>query len=82
MLTWRCAWLRTPSHPVWRLNNLLLESTGVAESISLEIEAFFHHNEGTAGPIWAWEAFKAFIKGLLISDKIYRDRTRRHAVDE
>lgn len=56
----------------WRLNNYLLESPGSREIIEKEMEEmeFFQWNTGSA--------FKAYIRGILISIKSVRQKTKSY----
>lgn len=70
-----------PGQRNWRLNTFLLENIGIEEILETEIDVFFVHNEGSASLEVVWEAFKAFIRGVLISPKKYRDRYRQATDD-
>lgn len=49
---------------VWKLNNFLLESQGLQEQITKDIErGFFAYNEGSAGGTIVWDTCKAYLRG-------------------
>lgn len=63
----------------WRLNNLLLDSPGLTEKVQLEIGNNFQWNKGFASEIIIWDAFKAYIRGILLVQKAFRERGRNPA---
>lgn len=67
-MSWR--W-RTDTKKIgyWRLNNFLLEDISIGRTIETEIRSFFEINEGTADSIITWDCFKAYIRGIFISQK-------------
>lgn len=56
----------------WRLNSILLENTEVRNIIEAEIRSFFQVHEGSANGITVWDCFKSYVRGILISQMIYR----------
>lgn len=58
----------------WHLNNLLLESSGLKEKITSEMEAFFSQNGDSTEETVVWDTIKVYISGILIAFKAYRDK--------
>lgn len=63
----------------WILNTFLLESHGVRERIAKDILDFYTWNRGTASANIVWDAFKAYIRGILISIKVYLGKQKDKA---
>lgn len=51
-----------------------MESIELKEKVTCEMEIFFNQNGGSAEEILIWEAFKAYIQGLL---RAYMDKTHK-----
>lgn len=77
-----CRVVAVSPKPPWKLNNFLLEFTGVKDTIKSEIDLFFTLNKGTASFETVWEAFKAFMRFILISQKTYQDWLHHQVNDD
>lgn len=66
----------------WWLNEKLLEEDRIVEKIHQEIDAFFLNNDNEETPgVVIWEAFKAYIRVVLLSIGVWekRERTKKKA---
>lgn len=59
----------------WWLNNFLLEIPGAADRIEQHIRDFFQWNRGSAMVLMVWEAFKAYICGIMIAINRHPDKS-------
>lgn len=59
------------------MNNFLLDTEGTKEYIAAEIERYSNSNDGTVEGVIVWDAFKAYLKGVVISLKVYRDKVKQ-----
>lgn len=50
----------------WRMNTSILQNEGFCANLQNHINMFFEINNGTAEQSIVWEAFKAYIRGVLI----------------
>lgn len=71
----------------WKLNESLLKDDNTAELVQKEIDFFFKANErGEIASSILWEAFKAYIRGILISigakEKKERSKRREQLIEE
>lgn len=66
----------------WRLDNFLLDNLACRSQIEAEIKSYFEINSGTADELIVWEAFKAYIRGSLISLKAHKTKLYNKATVE
>lgn len=58
--------------PRWRFDHSLLWEEAYSTQIESGVKMFFETNSGTPDDMMVWEAFKAYVWGILISLKSYR----------
>lgn len=56
------------------MNNLLLVQEDIKTTVESAIKSFFEINDGTAYPVFVWETFKVYKRGILISIHSYNNR--------
>lgn len=61
----------------WQLDNFLLTNKKILENVSKEADEFFIVNWDSTGNIMVWKAFKSFIQGIMITQKIFKNRSRQ-----
>uniref|UniRef100_H3A3I0 exodeoxyribonuclease III n=1 Tax=Latimeria chalumnae TaxID=7897 RepID=H3A3I0_LATCH len=62
-------------HIMWRFNNSLLKDKAFVASLKTEIASFFQLNEDSIDSVQLlWDAFKATLRGWLISHTSYRKK--------
>lgn len=63
----------------WKLNTYLLLNKEVQARVRAEISLFFYTNKNTSDKMLLWDTFKAYIRGILINQKVYVTKHQREA---
>lgn len=74
-LNWEIGLKRSRSYGWW-LNNLLLATSDVVNKVTQEIKNFLQWNKGSTSVRVVWDAQQAYIRGILINIKTYREKQR------